>query len=293
MERTQSSNAGFTLIELLVVIAIIAILAAVLFPVFAQAREKARAIACLSNMKQIGTAIAMYTGDNDERIFFRAVSATSVGRTRVPSPTYMSKTVNPALYYQEQWYTMLMPYVKSNAVWACPSDTKPTLSPDAAGKADIPRSYIVSSAIEDLTLAQVDNPVQTIVVSEKWGTAGDTWVDQMDGDMLPKNGNPSQMNSIANRHQGGMNCAFFDGHAKWTTPTAIWASADLSGCWLIHHHPAPAANLLAAGSNTGLCDDTMANCPAGAPETYSNSLTGTDKNLCDAPVLKAQYSQND
>ena len=69
--RTQ----GFTLIELLVVIAIIAILAAILFPVFAQAREKARAIACLSNMKQIGLAVQMYTQDNDERVFFRSRTA--------------------------------------------------------------------------------------------------------------------------------------------------------------------------------------------------------------------------
>src|SRR5881396_2310328 len=65
MHRNKGS--GFTLIELLVVIAIIAILAAILFPVFAQARESARAISCLSNMKQIGVAMTMYAQDYDER----------------------------------------------------------------------------------------------------------------------------------------------------------------------------------------------------------------------------------
>ncbi len=91
---------GFTLIELLVVIAIIAILAAILFPVFAQAREKARQTSCLSNEKQIGLAYIQYTQDNDE---------------------YYPSTVN----YGSSWVHEVYPYVKSTGVFTCPDDAFP------------------------------------------------------------------------------------------------------------------------------------------------------------------------
>ena len=92
--RSVSERRGFTLIELLVVIAIIAILAAILFPVFAQAREKARQIACLSHAKQIGTATMMYTQDYDE------------------------------MYPSAHWgiyFVSIQPYTKNEQLWACPS----------------------------------------------------------------------------------------------------------------------------------------------------------------------------
>ena len=93
---------GFTLIELLVVIAIIAILAAILFPVFAQSREKARTTSCLSNMKQIGFGRMMYVHDYDE----------SFPRNRFYTP-------DGTMYYT--WRTSIMPYLKSEQIWKCPS----------------------------------------------------------------------------------------------------------------------------------------------------------------------------
>jgi prepilin-type N-terminal cleavage/methylation domain-containing protein/prepilin-type processing-associated H-X9-DG protein len=101
---TPGKCAAFTLIELLVVIAIIAILASILFPVFAQARAKARQAACLSNMKQIGTAVMMYIQDYDEVYPPSQLSQTATG------------TGNPVV----SWPTMIYPYVKNEAVFVCP-----------------------------------------------------------------------------------------------------------------------------------------------------------------------------
>ena len=98
-------STGFTLIELLVVIAIIAILASILFPVFAQAREKARGISCLSNLKQLGTAYRMYMQDYDEMV--------------VPDYEYVNGAQNG--YTQILWYPDIMnAYTKSAAVYICP-----------------------------------------------------------------------------------------------------------------------------------------------------------------------------
>jgi prepilin-type N-terminal cleavage/methylation domain len=112
--RRPRPHSAFTLIELLVVIAIIAILAAILFPVFAQAREKARQASCLSNQKQIGLAAMQYAQDYDETM--------------------------PILYYVKNspssphWMDLLYPYIKSEAIFSCPSRTGDPNDPDEWGK---------------------------------------------------------------------------------------------------------------------------------------------------------------
>src|SRR5947209_14838124 len=107
---------GFTLIELLVVIAIIAILAAILFPVFAQAREQARKTSCLSNLKQIGIALTMYRQDFDGRGPFGGWEAGPAGQFNTNGPT--SK-------FFEDWQFTLQPDVKNAQMFRCPSDKVP------------------------------------------------------------------------------------------------------------------------------------------------------------------------
>lgn len=119
--RRSVRPAAFTLIELLVVIAIIAILAAILFPVFAQAREKARASACLSNQKQVGMGLLQYEQDNDE-----ALPASWYIGGGVSSPTGAYK-----------WMDAVYPYVKSEAVFNCPDEDFPfTVTGAEAGTYD-------------------------------------------------------------------------------------------------------------------------------------------------------------
>jgi prepilin-type N-terminal cleavage/methylation domain-containing protein len=103
--RRSHKTSGFTLIELLVVIAIIAILAAILFPVFAQAREKARQTSCLSNQKQLGTAMMMYIQDYDE-VFPALVSGGCLGQ---------------AAQANALWTRLVFPYVKNKGIYVCPS----------------------------------------------------------------------------------------------------------------------------------------------------------------------------
>src|SRR5260370_24316875 len=110
--QRRTSGRGFTLIELLVVIAIIAILAAILFPVFAQARDSARQTTCLNNCKQLGTALQMYAQDYDE------------GLPSWPFGSGAGKLFRTPLFQQCRYSScvpVMMPYIKNNVVFACPN----------------------------------------------------------------------------------------------------------------------------------------------------------------------------
>ncbi|HEY3781844.1 MAG TPA: prepilin-type N-terminal cleavage/methylation domain-containing protein [Fimbriimonadaceae bacterium] len=231
----KSRRNGFTFIELLVVIAIIAILAAILFPVFAQAKAAAKAAACLSNMDQIGLAFQMYLNDNDDRQFPRNNWAYSrAGNTTTLGPGDSHNNY--------RWWNLLLPYIKNNNVFSCPMDNQPTPSADISGANTILRSYIALCTSEDLSTSQLDSVSQTMTITEKWasdytGPRTDSWIEPFSGDFTNDATDPSKLFTASNRHSGALNAVFMDGHAKNARGGAIQASKDLSGCRLVYEFP--------------------------------------------------------
>jgi prepilin-type N-terminal cleavage/methylation domain-containing protein len=194
---------GFTLIELLVVIAIIAILAAILFPVFAQAREAARKTSCTSNQKQLGTGMVMYAQDYDEMY--------PVWRYIVPvSAEHPNGKVT--------WVENMQPYVKNKQIWRCPSDISPRTNPTTQNSywlnAHVFKWSGLAGAPNSATLAEIRYPATTILFCDGPGNDGQhVWP-----------GPPTEwVNDAANqlaqtRHSGGVPYTISDGHAKWHRP---------------------------------------------------------------------------
>ena len=223
----RSRRAGFTLIELLVVIAIIAVLAAILFPVFAQAREKARQTACLSNVRQMGFAVMMYTQDYDET-FPLAATATAQGFLN--------------------WHHLTDPYVKNKQVWICPSASLPTR--DGLGSLSCHygfNTYYLNVGIKVLnifslnnapgvTLAAVADPTRTVMLADCRGVDGYQTPSHLSSYLLP----PSQPPGKAGadfwgrpdpRHAQGVVAELLDGHAKWFRTSGFYIGQTPPDDW--------------------------------------------------------------
>jgi len=214
-------RSGFTLIELLVVIAIIAILAAILFPVFAQARESARMSACLSNMKQLGLAWNMYAQDYDETFPL----SRSVGYPDRSGDDCAYRAPGNSAAPKINWRTEVQPYIKNKQINSCPSNPNDD-TPAEGSDPDIHISYADNGAMmwgwNPLKMSKVNRPAEYVMLLES------TWNCADSGDWVARKTNPPAcgwgQGYNLHRGKGGiMNWAFFDGHAKALKLVAVFA----------------------------------------------------------------------
>ena len=227
----DTKRRGFTLIELLVVIAIIAILAAILFPVFAKARDMARQTTCTSNLKQLALGQAMYLQDYDERFAAWAPNTSPINAWNNP---------NGAGW----WMNEIQPYVKNYGVYACPNDTRNEGQTNGWGYSIVPNSnpvkyYNVSYGMNEWLhnvgnssnkLAAVPYPAQNVMMADAegplindWDSCGGTFpygftrVWYANYDAWGPWGNEQNYEAYKKyaRHNEGSVLAFVDGHVKY------------------------------------------------------------------------------
>jgi len=240
--NTRKSRTAFTLIELLVVIAIISILAAILFPVFARARESARRASCLSNLKQIGLGIMMYVQDYDENYPPRGYSTPD---TQVPPDgTWYSTGGNTSWFWQQ----LIYPYTKSDQVYYCPSGSAVT-HPYSGNYGTNGNILVgVSSTVPVVSMAKLQSPSTIYMIMDAgpyyinynmvyspygafWYLPGtEKYVGTPAADVVDGSGNHLNSNAQADyasdgRHFDGINMTFGDGHAKWLKVSEVYNEA--------------------------------------------------------------------
>lgn len=262
----RAARRGFTLIELLVVIAIIAILAAILFPVFAQAREAARKSSCQSNLKQIGNAFMMYIQDYDERY------PQSFAEGGGPAVRYFVQTLKtpsaPTSLNWLTWGAVLQPYIKNTQVMGCPSISAYDFSgnPSAAFSQQVNVGYSYNNLLSWNSQAKIAAPASIFLVHEFGGDEGflsillGNYPHVTDASWGPNNPYTYGMGvaiysgftglpdwNFDRVHSGTNNYLYADGHVKALKPVGNWRTN-------------PYASLSADGQLTGYWD-----CGGGAP----------------------------
>lgn len=257
-----ASDGGFTLVELLTVVAIIVVIAAILFPVFALAREKGRTAACLSNERQISLALMQYVTDNDST-YPNGIQATSAGR----------------IWQGEGWASQCLPYIQSRAVFTCPSDVS---QPARFAETEVSYGYNINlvdqgegyeDVLSGLTEPELTAPSQTVMLFETAQVSVNLGSPREGADGIPPNstnfsasgngldnrlyGQTDATTSTANkyatgylggraaanplltqflspdgRHSKGSNYTFCDGHTRWLPGSGVSSGvpAALENC---------------------------------------------------------------
>ena len=251
MRHNTQKRSGFTLIELLVVLGILGLLTAMLFPVFARAREKGRQTVCLSNERQLGMAFLMYTHDNDGAYML------SVG---------------------DDWAAYIYPYIKSVDIYHCPSDpttAQPPFYPVSYGR-NVNIGAVLRNPAQIVPISEAQVSPKTVLLFEvvhstaQITTRGEGWTQTAaplscsvggNGDILELDGclmsngaqfsinkdaryatgplsmyDPAGTESAyyegAGRHSDGSNFLFSDGHSQWLPPKRVSAGVAGDNCWL-------------------------------------------------------------
>ena len=216
---------GFTLIELLVVIAIIAVLAAILFPVFARAREKARQASCMSNLKQVGLGVMQYVQDYDETYPHDGCAANvGCGATNGVWDGDMFTSVL-------RWVNRIQPYVKSANIFQCPS-----CSPSGANRLGYWTNGTVFATNTNgvVSMAAISAPAEVIMFYDDIGKENRTQVVFRPYWFNGTFSDGGAFDSLGQRqgpHNEIMNCAWADGHVKALKNRAVKAAISTARVW--------------------------------------------------------------